>query len=177
MQLMAIDTETTGLNVKEHELVSATFIKTDDALNEIDRLSIYVRPENWIGISYEALAVNGMSEAVLRSFPTQNEVKCAIYSFFDETERFIPLGHNYDFDKQFLIKFFGFDAYNQIFHYQYEDTQRVARYMQRRGVAIDNVSLGSLCNFFDVESWTEHRSDNDAEATLNIYKRMLERNF
>ena len=102
------------------------------------------------------------------------EVKNSILTWLSEDSdtKYMPLGHNYGFDKEFLKIFFG-DYYDKVFHYKNRDTHALAIALMDSGlVEQGSTSLSHLCDKFDILH-KPHDAFGDTWATLQLYKTMI----
>ena len=180
--IAAIDLETTGLNPLKHDIIELAIVPlTADFREDADLTPFTARiralhPET---AEPEALAVNKLNpadgdapEKVMENF----RLWCADYGI----ARIEPLGHNLDFDLQFL--FYRFPELKKVFGAsRSRDTQRLAVVfndlsMMENGIrAFAHVSLAALRTAFGICDPQTHRALDDARDTVRVYRAMLGR--
>lgn len=107
MKVLWIDTETTGLDSERHGIIQlAAMVEIDGEV--VDEREWRVRPT---GKSYDpkALEVNGITPAEIAEYPTTQEVKLDVESWFeryierfDRSDKFTVGAYNAEFDMRFL---------------------------------------------------------------------------
>lgn len=79
MNLFHIDTETTGFDVKKHEIIELAFAIEIDGITHC-KMELFMRPEKWDTIDRRALDSNGWTIERLKELPNRNIM---IDLFFD----------------------------------------------------------------------------------------------
>lgn len=193
--LCAIDTETSGLDPFWHEILQICILPLDSNIEPLqDHLPFYINliPEHPERVSQEALNKNGldMAELTLKGI---DKVK-AIDLFEDwikqlklpttkygTPKQLMPLGHNYSFDRAFIISWLGNDLYNQYFNYHHHDTMIAAHYLNDRAafhaekVPFSKTNLQWLCTTLNIKSERAHTALSDCVSTAQVYKKLLAR--
>ena len=101
---VVLDTETTGLYVyKGHEMISYAGIKLDKDLKEIDRLHIRIKPQKIEVADPTALRINGYNKHYWENALEPTEASEKIADFMRDC---IPVAHNWDFDRTFILSMF-----------------------------------------------------------------------
>jgi len=186
---ITIDTETTHLEPSVGEIISLCMIIHDEAFEEIDRYITLIKPSKPFSIDPQAMLVNGIDPKELMKAPTAMQVRNSVFPWLEEyqrevtegkgkgtLERYIPMGHNYPFDRGFLIPFFHPDKYKSFFHYDYRDSKVVAQFMMDSGsLPLGSTSLIHLTEKFDIIH-KPHDSFGDTWATLQVYRRLINLN-
>ena len=93
MKFIVLDTETTGLNTREDRITEIGCIKVDENLIEVDQYHQYINPE--YKISSGAESVTGLTNDILKGYPTFKEIQDNFLSFIDKD---IIIAHNAKFD-------------------------------------------------------------------------------
>lgn len=96
---VAFDFETTGLSSDNERIIEIGAIKVDFDGNEIDRYSTLVNPEKHLPSNIAAMT--GLSDGVLRSAPTIDQVLSTFLEFIGD---YPVIAWNVSFDKGFLEK-------------------------------------------------------------------------
>jgi len=106
-----MDTETTGLDYKVHDIVTlAMLIEIDGEI--ADSLELRIQPINWDDISEEALKVNGFTREQLKTFDPPKVAHAKLIKFlsryvnrYNRADKYQPAGYNVGFDVGFLGEF------------------------------------------------------------------------
>ena len=116
---VVIDTETTGLYPKDgHKLVEIAAIETDE--NDVQTGAVfhaYINPER--SIPRNIAKVHGLDYKFLKNYPTFATYKDEFLRFIESKE---IIGHNVQFDMNFLNNEAGFELSNKV-----TDTLEMAR--------------------------------------------------
>jgi len=167
MTWIAVDTETTGINPWEYEIIEIGAVKFN--LNSIlDRFEIIIRPEK--KQDPKSKAIHKISESeVLEKGVTLTEALTRFYSFIGSDPLIF---HNASFDLAFLhlssqkvnLKFSGNNFY-------YDTLYLLKTYKPE----LESYSLEYLKNYLNL-SGQSHRALADAEMTSNIFQWILSEN-
>jgi len=120
VSLLYLDVETTGLypykHVKDEKIAGSCEIIQIAYIYElngkvIDKKNYNIKPNNWDSIYDKALEVNKTTLEDLKRYPDSSSVFKKIYSDFMRykaigKQKLIMVGHNIDFDKEFIMSFF-----------------------------------------------------------------------
>lgn len=99
-----LDTETTGLYAHQgHEIISYAGIKLDKNLNEIGRMHIKIRA-NIENADPSALRINKYKPQLWKTAIEPRQAAIKIAEFMRDC---IPVAHNWDFDRSFILKLFS----------------------------------------------------------------------
>lgn len=192
-QLCAIDVETSGLNPLIHEVVQICILPLNNLIEpRRDVLPFYMnlRPENPECLDEDALKTNKLTKVELMEKGYDRYKAAGLFeewimklklpvTDYGTPKKIYPLGHNYAFDRVFIMKWLGEDLYNYYFHYHYRDTMQSALYLNDRAgatyerIPYPKVNLEYLCNIFKIEHTKKHDALGDCIATAEIYKKML----
>ena len=166
MRQVVIDTETTGLEVKDgHRIIEFACVELESRSRTGRVLHHYVNPER--EVERGALEVHGIDNEFLKNKPKFAEVAGELFEFIEGAELII---HNAEFDLGFLDHEFKESKLNfpeilsvcEVF-----DTLEVAREKRpgRRN------SLDALANEFgiDLSGRSLHGARQDAEILVNVY--------
>jgi hypothetical protein len=92
----------------------------------------------------------------------------------------VPLGHNYSFDKDFIIDWLGgIVSYNNYFHGHVRDSMSAALFIndvaewQSENIPHPKVNLSYLCSCLGVQLLQKHDALADALASAECYKRLM----
>jgi DNA polymerase III epsilon subunit-like protein len=189
-QVCVIDTETTGTNPLLNEIVQICILPLDSNLDpRKDVIPFYVTikpesPEYWNPEAKElnrelfikAMASGHDSEKVkdlLRDWVKKLKLPLTKWG---TPHRIIPLGHNFAFDRSFLMKWLG-DQYEEFFDGRYRDTMTAALYLNDRAgfhankVEYAKVNLRYLCSTLKIDMGSRaHDALADCLSTAQVYK-------
>lgn len=193
---IAFDTETTGLDANVNNLLTATFIVLDSELIELDRLNISLKSESYT-INAKAMEVNKI-DIVKHQNNSKDliDTKAQLINFLKKNKTnfyLTPVGHNIQFDIQFIKKLLG-NEYNNYFSYNSVDTIVIANFLKMCGKLPDRqpVSLSKLSEYYglggsapqrragDKEVLNDqafHTSEYDTEMTVKLLKKFVELNI
>lgn len=160
---VVIDIETTGFSPMANEIIEIGAIKVNnnEVVNEYNSLlkTDTEIPENIVkltGITNEILNDSGIS------------AKEAIISFEKFIGNSILVGHNVNFDINFLYDYF--ERYlGKPLHNDFVDTQRIAKSMIKDTY---NYKLATLARKFEIQNINAHRALNDVYVTNELYKKL-----
>jgi DNA polymerase III alpha subunit (gram-positive type) len=116
MKVLWFDCETTGLDPKINDIITASFLIEIDG-EIVDRLDIQMQPRDYAAISPKALETNGLTIEQIKTFPPQKEGYEKIEAFMSKhvdkfkknktsEDKLIPAGYNVLFDVNFLVELF-----------------------------------------------------------------------
>lgn len=181
---VVLDTETTGLfDFKapadaEHQPRLATFaaILTDADGNEIDRVSLYVKPNGWSINGTQAAEVNGLTDEVLRERGVSiHDVLSLWNSLIDAGATMVAF--NADFDLKVMrgeLRRAGlpdrFDATKRFC------VMKALKPYAHHGLVIKGagfVKLEAACAFFGITNEAAHTAMADAEAAFHLLRRLM----
>ncbi len=166
MRQVVIDTETTGLSVKQgHLLVEFAAVEIQDRVKTGNVFHTYINPHR--SIDPGAQAVHGITSAFLQDKPTFEQVANDMLAFMIDAELII---HNAPFDLSFLNHQLGqhIDGFNSLNDCcQILDTLIMAR---KKHPGQKN-SLDALCKRYKVDNShrTLHGALLDADLLADLY--------
>ena len=175
MLVTVLDTETTGLDTKIHEIIqfaAVRFLLKDDAtVSILDKVDLKIKPKNLAAASPQALKVNGFSpEAWDGSLPISCHL--GVIADFVSNSDFL-LGQNLIFDLRFISKaFLEEDAKLPQFPH-YADTKHMASGLVKEG-KLKSASMDKLVEHYNIKfSGRAHTALTDCHRTLNVWLRLL----
>lgn len=162
---VAFDLETTGLNVECDNIIEIGALKVVNG-KVVDRFMEFLKPEK--PISPLITSITGITnEMVAQARSTADIVRDFVAFCGNDT----LVGHNIMFDYKFTKK------YANQYGYQFEkngiDTLKIAR---KCLPTLESKSLGTLCDYYQIQNPAAHRAYYDALATAKIYH-MLAHDF
>jgi DNA polymerase III epsilon subunit-like protein len=173
-----LDTETGGLDLEKHSLLSLGLVVGDDGLVE-ESLEILVRHEPYV-VSAGGMAVNRID--LVQHDRSALTPAAALDAFEAFTHRNFPdprlcivlVGHNVGFDRSFLARFFALNGrpFEPRISHRIVDTHSIAAALKDAGkLAVDNLSSTALFSHFGIQVPEEkrHTALGDALATFELY--------
>ena len=169
MKLAFLDTETTGLDNKRHEIIELALIIIEDG-ERIYEKSFKIKPQHIERASPVALQINGYDEAIWAK-----EGYCwnleSVQRLAAHLEGAVIVGHNVRFDIGFLRAVFK--RYNYSFRFPPElDTKTLARLVW----GFNKLSMDYIRE--NVEGMTtvgSHRALKDVEDCIFIYDKFVDK--
>ncbi len=189
--LCAMDIETTGLDVHNHEIYQIAIVPLDAYFRRHPKYKFFdmtLQPQKEESIDWQGMKKNNNQDDVRAALLTgihPDEADELLVKWFNrlhlgEDRKLIPLAHNWaGIDKVFIQKWLGPKTFELIFHHQYRDTMEAAIYINdragHRGEAAPffNLQLGDLCNYLKIERGRLHTAIEDSCLTAEIYNRLL----
>jgi len=167
MKEIVLDTETTGLSVKDgHRIVEIGCIELENLVPTKNRFHCYLNPER--KVSEKALAVHGYDDDFLSKQKKFNEVGEEFLEFIKDKKLII---HNAEFDLAHInneLKLFGVrEIENEIV-----DTLILAR----DKFPGSSVSLDALCKRFRIDNSkrTQHTALIDCDLLAKVYINLID---
>ena len=167
MKEIILDTETTGLNVKDgHRIVEIGCIELEDLIPTKKTFHCYLNPER--KVSEKALEVHGYTDEFLADKKKFNEIVDEFLSFIKDKRLII---HNAEFDLSHLnneLKLLGKDSLNN----KIIDTLILAR----EKFPGASVSLDALCKRYGIDNSkrTKHTALVDCDLLSKVYINLID---
>lgn len=176
--LAFIDTETTGLDPENHEIIQIGCVlvsQNQDADGNqvyeiVEEFELKVKPEKIENADKVALRINGYNEA---DWVFAYTLKEAMQIFSDKTKDAIMVAHNMPFDFAFLLKAFSTTKVENKLHYHKLDTISIAYAKAKKRDDISRFSLRFLCEVFKIDNKKAHTALSDCRATFELYKKLM----
>jgi len=162
MKEVVLDTETTGLSVKDgHRIVEIGCIELEDLIPTKNKFHCYLNPER--KVSEKALAVHGYSDEFLSKQKKFNEIGEEFLEFIKDKKLII---HNAEFDLAHLNNELNLSGKNKI-NNKIVDTLVLAR----DKFPGSPVSLDALCKRFRIDNSkrTQHTALVDCDLLAKVY--------
>jgi len=163
LSYVVFDTETTGLNAREDTLIEIAAVKVQGG-KVIDTFSTLIDPER--GVSAKITEITGINSDMLIGQP---KLEKALNDFRSYADGCVLVAHNAEFDVGFLSQCalrIGMDVWTQ----PVIDTLSLARALYP---GEKNYRLKTLTQKFGVVLINHHRALADAEATSEVFQKML----
>jgi DNA polymerase III epsilon subunit-like protein len=183
-----VDLETTGTDPSRHEIVQMVIIPLDWYFyphNKIAPINYRIRamkPEeidegatHLMGESFETHQLHAMDMMTAQ----ENVIEWFNNLGLMDRRKLVPIAHNWPFDREFLIEFFGRATFNELFSPTYRDTMAIGGYlMDFSGVhgkpyAFADLKLGTMCRHYEVPLRMAHDALSDGLATAELYRCLL----
>lgn len=175
---VVLDCETGGLNAKENPILEIALVILDTDLSEVLRYETYIKPYGDLKVTKEALRANGIKmQDVEKSGISKKEAQTNIASILKKSmggshhpsRRPVIVGHNVNFDVEFLIEFFKDSKYNflDLVYDIIIDTQGDAK---RAFPKAPDLKLGTCCELAGIKLINAHRAMPDTLATADLFR-------
>lgn len=174
MRVVALDTETTGLNRRRngcsvsdgHRIIEIGCVEIIDELITGRSFHVYLKPDR--KIDKKAIDVHGITDAFLDDKPAFVDIVVAFLDFIRGSTLVI---HNAAFDTAFLDKEFGLleEKLQPVGIFNVIDTLKISREMFPR----ENNTLRFLAKRFDVEAEDKHGALTDAVILAGVYLALI----
>ena len=164
MLYTVVDIETTGNGYKGSKITEISIFVFDGKVI-VDEFTSLVNPEQNIPAFITNLT--GITNAMVRNAPKFYEIAKKVAEITEDT---IFVAHNVNFDYNIIheeFKNLGFD-----FKRKKLCTVRLTRKIMP---GLSSYSLGNICTAENIPINGRHRAKGDAEATTELFKRLLER--
>lgn len=169
---LAIDTETTGLT-NLCNVLTAYFIVLDENLNEIKHLDLKIKHCSY-HVYTKALEVNKIDliEHDKVSTPKKEAILKLEEFLSGVEERYIPIGHNVEFDIN-MLEDNGMDIHKYI-KSPYIDTYVICKKLKHEKKINDkqSLALGKISYFFgvNIDCKKLHTSEYDVRLSIELFK-------
>ena len=167
MKEIVLDTETTGLNIKDgHRIVEIGCLELENLIPTKKKFHCYINPER--KVSEKALAVHGYTDEFLSNKKKFIEIADEFLSFIKDKRLII---HNAEFDLSHLnneLKILGKDKINN----EIVDTLALARDKFPGG----SLSLDALCKRYRIDNSkrTQHTALIDCDLLAKVYINLID---
>ena len=168
MKEIVLDTETTGLSVKEgHRIVEIGCIELNNLVPTTNKFHCYLNPER--KVSEKALEVHGYTDIFLSNKKKFKEVANDFLAFIEDKKLII---HNAEFDISHLNNELSLLGLKKIDKKNVIDTLEIAR-SKHPGSPI---SLDALCKRYRIDNSkrTQHTALIDCELLSKVYINLID---
>lgn len=189
--ICAIDTETSGLKAGFHDILQIAVIPLNPDLTpntEIIPFHTKLVPKRPWNFDDASTKVSGQTLEDAKEYGMDPWTAVDLFEQWfkrlglPERKLIVPLGHNFQFDKGFILDWLGGqEAYNAYFHGHVRDTMQAALLIndasdwQSEAIPFPKVSLKYLCNLLGVQLLNAHDALADAMASAECYRKLLGR--
>ena len=159
-----VDIETTGNGPKGQKITEISMFNFDGN-KIIEEFTSLVNPEQ--KIPHFITNLTGITEAMVRTAPKFYEIAKKVEEFTKDT---IFVAHNVNFDYNIIRDEFKSLGFN--FKRKKLCTVRLTRKIIP---GLPSYSLGNICESEDIKIAARHRAKGDAEATVELFRRLIKR--
>lgn len=168
-EYVIFDTETTGLNVFEDDIVQIAAIKVNSG-KIIDRFNIIMHTNKPISV-----VIGGVENPLVQEYARAEKIdrKTGLCAFLDFVGDSPLIGHNIEYDYNILdynLRRDCGDFFFPVRHPLYFDTLKVSRIMEPR---FRSYKLKFLLEAFGLEGKNSHLADDDVIATKSVLDHFL----
>lgn len=162
---VVFDIETTGLDARVDDIIEISAIKVmDDKI--VDTFSSLVKPR--VLISSFITSLTGITNEMVDTSPSIKEV---LPLFLDFIGDFVLLGHNVNFDINFVYDNLVAMGISDGLKNDFVDTMRISRRILKN---LNRHRLKDLAEYYKISYEGAHRSLVDCEITYNVYLKLKE---
>tara|TARA_Y100001970_G_scaffold271537_1_gene367098 strand:+ start:1844 stop:2515 length:672 start_codon:yes stop_codon:yes gene_type:complete len=168
MKEVVLDTETTGLDVKDgHRIVEIGCIEIENLIPTPNKFHCYLNPER--KVSEKALEVHGYTDNFLSDKKKFNEIADDFLKFIEEKKLII---HNAEFDLSHINNELNLIGKKPILKDNVIDTLELAR----NKYPGSSISLDALCKRFRIDNSrrTKHTALIDCELLTKVYINLID---
>ena len=178
MILTVLDTETTGLSLRTHELLEVALISYVITSNGerlvTKKYETKVKPKYIFNASEKALEINGYTDEAWSDAPYIEEVLPEICKALEKTN--ILIGQNLIFDLKFITKACKDNNFSTPNYPPYIDTKAMADKLQKVGI-LKKSGMDYLCEKFNIQfEGRAHTALADCKRTIKAWDALLELN-
>lgn len=159
-----VDVETTGISARTNRIIEIGII-TFCGNEVLNRYHSFINPG--ISIPYEITSLTGITDDDVADAPSFEDAAQEIYAHLENS---VLLGHNLNFDYQFLQ--------SEFFRAGITDFQRIQictlKISRRLYPELPSKSLGKVAYHLRIKVEQAHRALDDAEVTLKVFQKQLE---
>lgn len=167
--LVSIDVETTGFSSVFDDLIEIGAVK--ESKGEISKFNRLIKLSGRRELTKKIVDLTGITEKDLNEKGV--DIKDALndlYDFLGKKEDVVLIAHNAEFDMDF-INLKSKKILGKEFDYDYIDTLSFAKVIMKD--EMKRFNLGALTKKMGVNLENAHRATDDAEATLRVFKYMI----
>lgn len=162
---VVIDIETTGLDPSKDSIIELAALKVSD-FHIVDSFETLVNPRIFVDSFITDLT--GITNDELAAAPF---VDSAIIDFCNFVGDSIIVGHNVNFDINFIYDNLAAVQPNTYFSNNYLDTLRLSRKYFKN---VTSHKLSALSDYLEINAPTSHRALSDCETTNQLYLKLYE---
>ena len=175
MLITAIDTETTGLDLKKHEIIQIGIIEynilDNGDLKCLQKQEFKIKPSNILTASTEALKINGYNQNDWKYSVSFSKCFHILNKIFSDSDCLI--GQNLIFDLRFISKQYW--KYGLLLPKipKYIDTKYMGQQLVNEG-KMNSCSMDNMCKHFNIKySGRAHTALTDCERTVIVWEQLM----
>lgn len=176
MKILFLDTETTGLDIIQHEIIQVGYILLDrdpifgDTI--VTQKEFNILPLHLESASQEALKINGFTSAAWKDALPFSEHAVHLREMIEYAN--LMIGQNLIFDMRFLKQAYA-NLNLEIPRFpNYIDTKNMAKFLVEQKV-VDTTSMDKLCKHYNITfAGRAHNALADCERTMKLWQKLLE---
>ena len=186
--LCSIDCETTGLLAGIHDIWQIAVVPLGPDIRPIRTIQPFYlnikpsRPEN---IDPKAIDISRLAFATAMQSALDSYVAADLFDEWFERlklpiwKKIIPLGHNWLFDRGFILDWLGPETFDQLIGFPHRDTMVALAFFndaldfQNEPIRFPKYSLKAMCSWMKITNEKPHDALHDAIATAEVYRRLL----
>jgi DNA polymerase III epsilon subunit-like protein len=189
--IVAIDTETTGLDRDKHEIIEIAALPLNSQLEPhkgILPFEMTMKPmKNIEDIDMKALGVNRQRlTKIMTNSLTPDRVADLFIRWYEKlnlgsNRRLSPLAHNWVFDCPFIRDWLGPATFDLIFDGRFRDVMSTANFINDRAefmgairIPYPKVKLTYLASQMNIDHSDAHNALPDCRITAAVYKRLVQ---
>lgn len=171
-----LDTETTGLDAKKHDIIEFAYILESPDGTEIATDVFTMQPFSLDTVNPKALQVTGRKSIDLLSY----EAPAAAWNrFLVKIKPYCPLrvvgynvGFDIDFIRQHLIKCHSSPYWTYFDPYVFIDVRSFVMFLAYKGkLMLPNYKLATVCKYYGI-TLDVHKADSDIRATKELFTKI-----
>jgi len=175
MNICFIDFETTGIDVFKDSPIEIGCVLVNESNEILKSYYSYIHPRTKRRFTSSSIKIHGIEEELLQKAKSQKEVLAEFFKIMGFDFRFA--GWNINFDVTFFRRMCHLNSYmrfyNKIYH-RHIDIQSIVHYTKEINLLPNELnSLDDLIHFFNLNRSIKHNAMEDAELTLEVYKKLL----
>lgn len=176
MKILFLDTETTGLDIIQHEIIQLGYILIEKDIfgntKIISEKEFNIRPLHLETASMEALKINGFSAYQWKdAYPFSDHAQ-HIKDMIEYAD--LLIGQNLIFDMRFIKQAFSNLNLESPKFPPYIDTKNMAEFLQERKL-LESTSIDKMCKYFNISfAGRAHTALADCERTMKVWQKLSE---
>lgn len=176
MILTVIDTETSGVSLKEHEILEIgliSYVVTNNGERLITKkLDSKIKPKHIHTANHKALEINGYNKKEWENAPVIEDVLPEVTRMIEKSS--ILMGQNLIFDLRFFEKAYKLSDMPVPNFPPYIDTKSMADKLRKIGI-LKKSGMDYLCEHFKIDfEGRAHTAIADCERTAKAFDALLE---
>ncbi len=176
-----VDTETGGTIPTKHSLLQIGLVVWDCNSGIVDTKEFYIKSKQYT-VTKKAQQINKFNldehnqKAELSKIVMRNMIHF-LRQYFSCEESIPIIGHNVQFDINFLKEFFRRNnrSFNRMFSHRYIDMYSLYKTMALAGQMDDINSSAEAFKLFNIKIDERHKALDDCIATVRLFERLLDK--